>query len=280
MSQPGLASNATIGLDVGVRLRSSGAFMKRVLLGVAVAALAGPALASEMTLPGPVQTYSRSSSPLLQPYDWSGFYFGARIDYSRAKTDSTTINTATGAVDAVLSATRSNFHEGGQVGFDYMTGSRFVFGILADAATGDDNISNLVNAAGNSLHSEEFKNVASGTVRGRIGYALYNALLYGTGGWAWSTGSIVRTQVIGKAGGATPGTIESGPGNLTGWTAGGGLAFGFWRNWEVFGEYRYTSYQSNNIVFPIAQRSLTTITAANLIEVGLNFKFNPIFARY
>jgi opacity protein-like surface antigen len=255
--------------------------MKRfVLVGVAVAALAGPALASEMTLPGPLQTYSRSSSPLMQPYDWSGFYFGARVDYSRAKTDSTAINTATGAVDAVLSATRSNFHEGGQVGFDYMTGSRFVFGILADAATGDDNISNLVNAAGNNMHSEEFKSVASGTVRGRIGYALYNALLYGTGGWAWSAGSTVRTQVIGKTGNAIPGTVESGPANLTGWTAGGGLSFGFWRNWEVFGEYRYTSYQFNNIVFPIAQRSLTTTTVANSIEVGLNFKFNPIFARY
>jgi opacity protein-like surface antigen len=255
--------------------------MKRVRwVGIAVVALAGPALAAEMTLPGPVQTYSKPSTTLMQPYDWSGFYVGARVDYSRAKTDSTTINTATGAVDAFLSATRSNFHEGGQVGFDYMTGSRFLIGIMADAATGDDNISSLVNAAANSVHSEEFKNVASGTVRGRIGYALYNALLYGTGGWAWSAGSIVRTQVIGKAGAANPGIVESGPANLTGWTAGGGLAFGFWHNWEVFGEYRHTSYQPNNIVFPIAQRSLTTTTAANSIEVGLNFKFNPIFARY
>ena len=76
---------------------------------------------------------------------------------------------------------------------------------MADAATGDDNISNLVNAAGNSMHSEEFKNVASGTVRGRIGYALYNALLYGTGGWAWSTGSIVRTLGDGQSRQSDPG---------------------------------------------------------------------------
>jgi opacity protein-like surface antigen len=254
--------------------------MRALLVGVAVAAIAGPALAAEMTLPGPVQTYSRTSNTLMQPYDWTGFYFGAVAGYGRSKTDGSTINTATGAVDAFVSGTTSNFHEGGQVGFDYMTGSRFVIGILADAATGDDNIVNLVNAAGTAMHSEESKNVAGGSVRGRIGYALYNALLYGTGGWAWTVGSVIRTQVIGKAGNATPGTVESGPANLTGWTVGGGLSFGFWHNWEVFGEYRYTSYQSNNVVFPIAQRSLTSSTSANSIAAGLNFKFNPIYARY
>jgi outer membrane immunogenic protein len=255
--------------------------MKRaLLLGVAVAAISGPVLAAEMTLPGPVQTYSRTSNTLMQPYDWTGFYFGAVAGYGRSKTDGSTINTATGAVDAFVSGTTSNFHEGGQVGFDYMTGSRFVIGILADAATGDDNIVNLVNAAGTAMHSEESKNVAGGTVRARIGYALYNVMLYGTGGWAWTVGSVVRTQVIGKAGTATPGTVESGPANLTGWTVGGGLSFGFWHNWEVFGEYRYTGYQSNNIVFPIAQRSLTSSTVANSITAGLNFKFNPIYARY
>jgi outer membrane immunogenic protein len=254
--------------------------MRALLVGVAVAAIAGPALAAEMTLPGPVQTYSRTSNTLMQPYDWTGFYFGAVAGYGRSKTDGSTINTATGAVDASVSGTTSNIHEGGQVGFDYMTGSRFVIGILADAATGDDHIVNLVNAAGTAMHSEESKNVAGGTVRGRIGYALYNVMLYGTGGWAWTVGSVVRTQVIGKAGKATPGTVESGPANLTGWIVGGGLSFGFWRNWEVFGEYRYTSYQSNNVVFPIAQRSLTSSTSANSIAAGLNFKFNPIYARY
>jgi outer membrane immunogenic protein len=198
--------------------------MKRALfVGVAVAAISGPALAAEMTLPGPVQTYTKSSSTLMQPYDWTGFYFGAILGYGRSKTDSSTLNTATGALDAFVSGTTSNFHGGGQLGFDYMTGSRFVIGILADAVTGGDNIVNLVNAAGTAMHSEESKTVAVGTVRGRIGYAVYNVLLYGTGGWAWTAGSVVRTQVIGKTGTATPGTVESGPANLTGWTAGGGL---------------------------------------------------------
>src|SRR5579862_10007483 len=121
MSHTWRASNATIASRVGVWLRSLGAFMKRaLLLGVAVAAISGPALAAEMTLPGPVQTYSRPSSTLMQPYDWTGFYFGANVGYGRSKTDSTTINTATGAVDAVVSGTTSNFHGGGQLGFDYM----------------------------------------------------------------------------------------------------------------------------------------------------------------
>ena len=216
----------------------------------------------------------------MQPYDWTGFYFGANVGYGRSKTDGTTINTATGAVDAFVSGTTSNFHEGGQLGFDYMTGSRFVIGILADAATGDDNIVNLVNAAGTAMHSEEFKNVAGGTVRGRIGYALYNVLLYGTGGWAWTAGSVVRTQVIGKAGTATPGYRRVGSREPDRLDRGGRARV---RVLAQLGSVRRISLHELSIQqYRVSDRaaSLTSTTAANSIAVGLNFKFNPIFARY
>jgi opacity protein-like surface antigen len=157
---------------------------------------------------------------------------------------------------------------------------RVVIGVVADVTTGNDAITTFSNAAGTNVHSEESKTTVGGTVRGRLGYAFANVLLYGTGGWAWTAATATRTQLVGRTGAANPGVRESGPADLNGWTAGAGLSYGFWRNWEVFGEYRYTSFQSINVTFPLAQRSTTSTTTANSIAAGLNFKFDPFMTRY
>ena len=80
----------------------------------------------------------------------------------------------------------------------------------------------------------------SETVRGRLGYAFDNVLLYGTGGWAWSSNQYIRTQLTGTLNLATAGTDEAVNTYLSGWTAGGGVAVAFAQNWNVFAEYRYT----------------------------------------
>jgi opacity protein-like surface antigen len=258
---------------------------KVLLVSVAFAALAtDSAMAADVAVvpapePASVPVYSRTPV-ITRFYDWTGFYLGGRLDYSRAKTDSSTINTATGALDASFSGSTSNFRGGGQAGFDYMLPLRVVIGVVADVTTGNDAITTFSNAAGTNVHSEESKTTVGGTVRGRLGYAFANVLLYGTGGWAWTAATATRTQLVGRTGAANPGVRESGPADLNGWTAGAGLSYGFWRNWEVFGEYRYTSFQSINVTFPLAQRSTTSTTTANSIAAGLNFKFDPFMTRY
>jgi opacity protein-like surface antigen len=213
-------------------------------------------------------------------YDWSGFYIGGHGSFDWAKTDLSLSNTATGAIDGSDSTSRSSLHGGGQAGFDYMMLSRVVVGVAADVSNGDDITTAFSNAAGTNTHTEDNKIVGSGSVRGRLGYALANVLFYGTGGWAWATGTATRTQIVGKTGGATPGTIEQSPLNLNGWVAGAGLAYGFWHNWEVFGEYRYTSYQGNTAAFPIALHSTTLTTTVSSVVGGLSFKFDPFIPRY
>jgi outer membrane immunogenic protein len=258
--------------------------MKSVaLVSVAFGALAaGSAMAADMTpvpgAPAPAPVYSRASMPTTT-YDWTGFYIGGRFSYDPAKTDSTTINTATGALDTAVSSSQSHFHGGGHVGFDYTMPWRLVIGVVADVYTGDDTSTTLSDAGG-AIHADEAKTVASGTLRARLGYAVANVLIYGTGGWAWTDSTATRTQLVGKTGKATPGTIESIPENLNGWTAGAGLAYGFWHNWELFAEYRYTSYGANNVTFPIAQRSTTSTTTTNSIAGGVSFKFDPFITRY
>jgi outer membrane immunogenic protein len=161
-----------------------------------------------------------------------------------------------------------------------MLPARVVIGFVASVATGEDVTTSFANAAGTNVHTEETNTVVSGSVRARLGYALASVLLYGTGGWAWTNGTATRTQVVGKTGNATPGISEQAPASLNGWTAGGGLAYGFWHNWEVFAEYRYTSFESNTAAFPIAQRSTTSTTTVSSIVGGLNFKFDPFIPRY
>jgi opacity protein-like surface antigen len=70
----------------------------------------------------------------------------------------------------------------------------------------------------------------SETVRGRIGYALDDVLLYATGGFAWSNDQFVRTQLTGTLNNATAGTDEAVNKGLLGWTAGGGVAHAFAQN--------------------------------------------------
>src|ERR1700681_3583754 len=116
---------------VEVSRRYLGAFMKKVLFaGVAFAAIAaGPAMAADVAIPepAPAPVYSKPRM-MTQFYDWTGFYLGGRVDYSRVRTMST-VTTGAGAVEAALDGSASNFHGGGQVGFDYMMLSRVVIGV-------------------------------------------------------------------------------------------------------------------------------------------------------
>jgi opacity protein-like surface antigen len=67
-------------------------------------------------------------------------------------------------------------------------------------------------------------------VRGRLGYATNNVLVYGTGGWAWGHGR--NTTQINCIGPACPGTSAVPPTSpvpasvdvqSSGWSAGGGI---------------------------------------------------------
>ena len=95
--------------------------------------------------PAPVYTKAPTMAPL---YDWTGFYIGGRGVYSWTHTDFTTTNTVTGVAFAPTSEDRSAAHGGGQIGFDYMTPSRIVLGVVADVILGTSNSTTTSNVAG------------------------------------------------------------------------------------------------------------------------------------
>ena len=98
-------------------------------------------------------------------------------------------------------------------------------------------------------------------------------LFYATGGFAWSNAQFVRTQLTGALNSATAGTDEAVNKGLMGWVAGGGIAYAFAQNWNVFAEYRHTSFGSSSFSLPFSQLTTTSTTTVSTVELGLNYNF-------
>lgn len=247
--------------------------MKKFTVVIAISAcIAGPALGADMGLPTPAPAYV----PSAMLYDWSGFYVGGFGSYTWSHTTSTTTSTVSGLSSAPTTFNTTAAHVGGQIGLDYMLPSRIVIGIVGDLSSGQRSpLITTVSAFGTSTGQSQ--TTVNGTVRGRLGYAIDRVLLYGTGGWAWSSGHATRTQNSGTVGNAIAGTTEDVSITPEGWTAGGGAAFAVTQNLNVFAEYRYTNVKSS-AGFQISQLSTSSTSKINTVEVGLNLKvdWNPV----
>ena len=247
--------------------------MKKLLLGsLALLALAAsPALAADLgPAPGPYY-----KAPAFAPqYDWTGFYLGAHATYSWSHNSFQGENTATGQQFIPGSNDTSAPHFGGQIGYDYMLPSRWVLGVVADINSGRDRTTTFTSANGLFQTQTESDNIVAGTFRGRAGYAFDTLLLYGTAGGTWNDAHNIRTQVLGKVGNAVPGTVETVETGHIGWTVGAGLDYAFARNWDVFAEYRYQGNPDVVVTYPIAEQSSRNNTTTNVVEIGVNYRFN------
>jgi opacity protein-like surface antigen len=244
-------------------------------------------LAFRLTLAGPLETIGsvnvaamaadmRRSFPAepMAPgdYDWTGFHVGAHAGDSWSTSGGSTVNTLSGTASESIYANPPDWHGGIQVGYDTMLPLRLVLGVEADVSSGGTKIAHITDASGTSADQTTVFDGES--VRGRLGYAFDNILLYGTGGWAWSSNQYIRTQLTGALNLATAGTDEAVNTYLGGWTAGGGVAVALAQNWNVFAEYRYVDYGSSTVMLPFSQLSTTTTTKTSEIEAGVNYKFN------
>ena len=135
-----------------------------------------------------------------------------------SNTSGSTVNTSTGAASAPIFGSGPEWNGGIQLGYDYMMPSRVVLGVEADVSSGGKKITTITDASGTSANQTTVFD--SETVRGRLGYAFNNILLYGTAGWAWSNNQFIRTQLTGTLNLATAGTDEAVNAYLGGWTCG------------------------------------------------------------
>jgi outer membrane immunogenic protein len=218
--------------------------MKKVLL-TAVSLLAlGTASAVAADLPA--RTYSKAPAMASPITNWSGFYVGAMGGYAAENTSDV--------------GKLSGGFAGGTLGYNWQTGG-LVLGIEADAAWSD--VGATVGDPALLAFSDKIRDM--GTVRGRIGYAFDQFLIYGTAGYAWADNRL---------------TITAGPASvsesrvLNGWAAGAGVEVMFAPKWSVKAEYLYRSFQGDTYFASTNPPGLPvgTITL-NSVQVGVNYHF-------
>ncbi len=243
--------------------------MKALLIGSTLAlglVAAAPAGAADI-VPGPVYP----GSPALAVPGWTGFYVGANAGYSWGQTNKV--------------QNKQGFTGGGQLGYDYQFG-HFVLGLEADLnwrkATHDITWTAPNGTDVTSYHSEQDW---FGTVRSRLGFTLYNLLVYGTGGFLY--GDIEHQVTENRV--TVPGASRTGSasGVRPGWTAGAGIEWALYQ-WILGVEWLHLDYATATITFPAETLGGVNFRAGSLhfhdrseiVRLKLNYKFNqgPVVA--
>ncbi len=181
-------------------------------------------------------------SPYATPYAapagypanvWTGPYIGANLGYQIG----TVYN---------WDADPGGIAGGVQAGYLWQSGQIVLGGEVDLQASG----------AEDTFANYKFSNPWFGTVRGRVGYALNNILLYGTGGLA-----LGQLNVEGFGG--------SESNLLGGWSLGAGLEVALTQHVSVRAEYLYADLSDTNYVLTGMNHGIES----SILRFGLNYKF-------
>ena len=245
-----------------------------------LALFAGEARAADLPATLPVK-----APPAATDYDWTGFYVGGHIGLATGNSGWTLAPLGGGAPVAGsfgLYQSPNAFKESGswfegvQGGYNLMLRNRLVLGIEADGsfptfpdpATGmtTGGISNFTSPTfGGGTFSENM--LASGTVRGRIGYAPGHWLFYATGGLAWTYDQQTLVQ-------NATGNTEDRFLYRFGWAAGVGVETAIAPHWTVRGEYLWTDFPSVAVNFPASGQRVSSGLSLNQFRLGLDYRFD------
>jgi outer membrane immunogenic protein len=194
--------------------------MIRFLCGAAAITSAGAASAADY----PRAPYA--TPYLVRVHNWSGPYLGGQLGYQWGNT--------------------SGIAGGVRGGYNWQTGA-FVLGGEADLN---------VSGAQDRFATWKFSNPWFGTVRGRLGYAFSNVLVYGTLGLAFGGGHL-------ELGGARETRVH------TGWTAGAGMEVALTDAWSARAEYLYVDLSDR----PYGLTGMSHGVESSLFRIGVNYRF-------
>jgi high affinity Mn2+ porin len=136
----------------------------------------------------------------------------------------------------------------------------------------------ITNLTSPTLGAETYSEtvLASGTVRGRIGYAPGSWLFYATGGFAWTYDQQSLTQVA-------TGASESPFLWRLGYAAGAGVEAPVAPHWTARLEYLFTGYGNHSTSFFGGAQQFTFDFSVQQVRAGLNYQFAndaaPAYAR-
>lgn len=189
-------------------------------------------------------------------YDWSGFYAGvnAGVAWNNSTVDNqyTLNDMPISSLAHNLDDNQAAFTGGGLLGYNYQI-DRAVIGVEADinylgfSSETDYERSHVdpMGATWESTNKLSFEGNWFGTLRGRLGYAMDNVLLYGTGGAAYGHMK-VRHDYAGSSDDGRGATVDGSVDTVNwGWTIGAGVEYGIDR-WSLGLEYLFVDLGSAN----------------------------------
>jgi outer membrane immunogenic protein len=273
--------------------------MNKQVLGALIAAIgATSAQAADLA----ARPYTKAPVAVASVYNWTGFYVGGNIGYGWGQDTSPIISFADpgGAVGFAPYFVANNVYPsrkpagvigGGQIGYNWQVNS-FVLGAVTDfqaadihsSGTGVVPLSIFISPSTQSLTQ---KLDYLGTVRGKIGAAFNNVMIYGTGGYAYGH---VKSSITFDATPTNPvfftGTSSSWH---SGWAAGVGGEYGV-GPWSFGVEYLHydlgraaaTGFSAPpGLAFPGASLTADQRVAGDIVRASINYRFGgPVVARY
>jgi high affinity Mn2+ porin len=235
---------------------------------------AAPAKAADV----PMAAKAPWQVPVVQAYDWTGLYVGGHLGYAGGRSNWSAPPDLSSSFSLFQPSdifTGSGSYFGGlQIGYDFMLANRIVFGVQLDSSyPGFPNLDGI-STGGFSIFSTPALGLASysetvlhsGTLRGRVGYAPADWLVYATGGFAWTYNQLTLTQL-------TDGTFDAPFLWRLGWAAGVGVEYAFAPNWSANLEYQFTKYGNSTVMFPNAGLQFTSDLSMQQVRAGLNYRF-------
>jgi outer membrane immunogenic protein len=232
--------------------------MKRILHGACM-------LLAAATLARAADLARSPARPDLTNYSWTGCYVGGSLGGGFANaTNNVTVLGLTGA-----GATTFGGGVGGaQAGCNFQTSNNLVYGFEVDGqARFPVQFGTAITAVGAVTNSLP----ASGTLRGRIGYApVSGVLLYVTGGGGLGLDVVALTQ------GTPANPITQVSMQTRGlWTVGAGVETAIYRNWTAKVEYLHfeTGRTTANFNIMGVPSTVSTRLNDNVVRVGVNYRF-------
>jgi len=220
--------------------------LRLIASAAAIELLSTTAFAADLPLP----TEPIPAAVVAPAYSWTGFYIGAHGGFAFDGSNEWEGSPVENDIDG--------FFAGGTVGANWQR-NWFVLGVEADGGwSGIDGSDPCPNPA--FTCSTEVGWLA--TARGRVGLAWDRFLVYGTGGAAFAGVDVEAKPQLG--GGSSNETYF-------GWTAGGGVEVGLWKNFSVKGEYAFYDLGEEDAVFTGVP--LTFDPDFQSVKFGVNYRF-------
>jgi high affinity Mn2+ porin len=242
---------------------------------------AGSAAADDVFITkAPVIPFSGFNGPA---YNWNGFYAGGNMGVAWGRSNWTAGPGISGTTN--LFQTIDTFDEAGsflagvQGGYNYVLPNRVLLGAEVDASfpafqtlpvginpfgLSTGGTSNFTSPTLGAVSFAETV-LASGTVRGRIGYAPGHWLFYATGGFAWTYNQQALTQ-------ASTGDSDTPFLWRLGWAAGAGVEVPIAPHWTARLEYLFTDYGTTNRTY-LGTQPINSDFQLQELRFGLNYQF-------